>query len=106
MLAATLGFFFFLTHHHNDGQTDTSKHAPVHLWPLFCMWHDSSPSFSISLNFPPPLIPSLSLRRGRTSPAVVRATGKREEVIEGSKSEGAILTPPAELKAALMHPSA
>lgn len=40
------------------------------------------------------------------SPAVVRVTGRGEEVIKGSESEGGDMSSVAELKVALMHPSA
>lgn len=63
----------------------------------------------LSLIFPPfPLSPRLLfvITAGSISPAVVRVTGRREEVMEGSYSEGGDISSLAELEAALMHPSA
>lgn len=63
----------------------------------------------LPLLFSPPLSPLhllFVIMSGSISPAVVRVTERREEVMEGSESEGGDISSLAELGVALMHPSA
>lgn len=90
---------FKTTHQQNDRQTH--KHARLRL--LFSVWREPSSSVSFALHLSPlPFVISAE----SVSPAVVRVTGRVWKVIKGSESEGGDMSSLAELKVALMHPSA